>query len=88
MNNKIEKNGNINNNNNQRPNSSRAFAGKNNNFMDKIFTGNKYLDLQTHNVNINLNQGYSKQINNRISANQNKNLGPYIKITRTKKLFQ
>ena len=88
MNNKIEKNGNINNNNNQRPNSSRAFAGKNNNFMDKIFTGNKYLDLQAHNVNINLNQGYSKQINNRINANQNKNFGPYIKITRTKKLFQ
>ena len=87
INNKIEKNGNMNN-NNQRPNSSRAFSGKNNNIMDKIFSGNKYLDLQTHNMNINMNQGYTKQINSRINANQNKNFGPYIKITRTKKLFQ
>ena len=87
VNNKIEKNGNVN--NAQRPNSSRAFAGKNNNFMDKIFTGNKYLELQNHNINVNLNQGYNKQAMNKMNANQGKNnFGPYIKIMRTKKLFQ
>ena len=86
-NNKIEKNGNTN--NAQRPNSSRAFAGKNNNFMDKIFTGNnKYLELQNHNINVNLNQGYNKQAMNKMNVNQGKNFGPYIKIMRTKKLFQ
>ena len=85
-NNKIEKNGNLN--NNQRPNSSRAFAGKNNNFVDKIFSGNKYADLQTHNINANLNQGNNKQVVNRINPNQGKNFGPYIQIMRTKKLFQ
>ena len=74
--------------NNQRPNSSKPFGGKNNNFMDKILSGNKHLDFQTHNVNSNMNQGYTKQINNRINLNQGKNLGPYIKIMRTKKLFQ
>ena len=84
---KIEKNGNTN--NAQRPNSSRAFAGKNNNFMDKIFTGNnKYLELQNHNINVNLNQGYNKQAMNKMNVNQGKNFGPYIKIMRTKKLFQ
>ena len=57
--------------------------------VDKIFSGNKYLELQTHNMNINVNnQGYSKQINNKINLNQGKNFGPYIKIMRTKKLFQ
>ena len=87
MNNKNDKNGNII--NNQRPNSSRPFPGKGNNIMDKIFGGNKYLELQTHNMNINVNnQGYSKQINNKINLNQGKNFGPYIKIMRTKKLFQ
>ena len=39
------------------------------------------------NININ-NQGNSKQINNKININQGKNFGPYIKIMRTKKLFQ
>ena len=87
MNNKNDKNGNII--NNQRPNSSRPFPGKGNNIVDKIFGGNKYLELQTHNMNINVNnQGYSKQINNKINLNQGKNFGPYIKIMRTKKLFQ
>ena len=87
INNKNDKNGNII--NNQRPNSSRPFPGKGNNIMDKIFGGNKYLELQTHNMNINVNnQGYSKQINNKINLNQGKNFGPYIKIMRTKKLFQ
>ena len=87
MNNKNDKNGNII--NNQRPNSSRPFPGKGNNITDKIFGGNKYLELQTHNMNINVNnQGYSKQINNKINLNQGKNFGPYIKIMRTKKLFQ
>ena len=85
INNKGEKNGNVI--NNQRPNSSRV--GKGNNIIEKIFTGNKYLELQTHNVNINMNnQGYSKQLNNKININQEKNFGPYIKIMRTKKLFQ
>ena len=86
VNNKIEKNGSIN--NVQRPNSSKAFTGKNNNFMDKIFTGNKYLDFQSHNINVNLNQGYNKQAINKMNVNQGKNFGPYIKIMRTKKLFQ
>ena len=86
-NNKTDKNGNMM--NNQRPNSSRPFPGKGNNMVDKIFSGNKYLELQTHNMNINVNnQGYSKQINNKINLNQGKNFGPYIKIMRTKKLFQ
>ena len=86
-NNKNDKNGNMM--NNQRPNSSRPFPGKGNNMVDKIFSGNKYLELQTHNMNINVNnQGYSKQINNKINLNQGKNFGPYIKIMRTKKLFQ
>ena len=86
-NNKTDKNGNMM--NNQRPNSSRPFLGKGNNMVDKIFSGNKYLELQTHNMNINVNnQGYSKQINNKINLNQGKNFGPYIKIMRTKKLFQ
>jgi len=81
INNKNDKNGNV------RPNSSRI--GKGNNIIDKIFTGNKYLELQTHNMNININnQGNSKQINNKININQGKNFGPYIKIMRTKKLFQ
>ena len=75
--------------NNQRPNSTRPFPGKGNNMVDKIFSGNKYLELQTNNININVNnQGYSKQINNKINLNQGKNFGPYIKIMRTKKLFQ
>ena len=86
-NNKTDKNGNMM--NNQRPNSSRPFLGKGNNMVDKIFSGNKYLELQTHNMNIIVNnQGYSKQINNKINLNQGKNFGPYIKIMRTKKLFQ
>ena len=85
--NKSNKNGNII--NNQRPNSSRAFAGKENFIMEKILSGNnKYLDLQQHNSNINVNQGYSKQINNKISQNQGKMFDPYIKIVRSKKLFQ
>ena len=56
--------------------------------MDKIFSGNKYADLQTHNINANLNQGNNKQVVNRINPNQGKNFGPYIQIMRTKKLFQ
>ena len=63
----------INYNINQRPNSSKAFVGKNNNF---IFSGNnKYIELHNRNDNINMNnQGYSKQ-NNRINSNQGKNIG-------------
>ena len=74
------------NNNNQRLNSSKAFVGKNNNF---IFSGNnKYIELHNRNDNINMNnQGYSKQ-NNRINSNQGKNIGPYIKIIGNKKLYQ
>ena len=86
-NNKNEKNGSSIN-NNQRPNSSRALPGKGNNIMDKKLNVNKYLELQSQYININMNnQGYSKQINNKINLNQGKNFGPYVKIMRTKKLY-
>ena len=85
INNKNEKNGSSIN-NNQRPNSSRALPGKGNNIMDKKLNVNKYLELQSQYININMNnQGYSKQINNKINLNQGKNFGPYVKIMRTKK---
>ena len=87
INNKNEKNGSSIN-NNQRPNSSRALPGKGNNIMDKKLNVNKYLELQSQYININMNnQGYSKQINNKINLNQGKNFGPYVKIMRTKKLY-
>ena len=56
--------------------------------MDKKLNVNKYLELQSQYININMNnQGYSKQINNKINLNQGKNFGPYVKIMRTKKLY-
>ena len=84
--------------NSQRPNSSRANTNKisiTNNLVDKIVNNNtnnnnnKYIEFQSHPIKINMNQGYSKQINNKkIYANQGTNFGPYIKIVGTKKGFQ
>ena len=82
--------------NSQRPNSSRANTNKisiTNNLVDKIVNNNtnnnKYIEFQSHPIKINMNQGYSKQINNKkIYANQSTNFGPYIKIVGTKKGFQ
>ena len=87
VNNKSDKNGSSIS-NNQRPNSSKALPGKGSNILDKKLSMNKYMELQSQYVNINMNnQGYSKQLNNRINLNQGKNFGPYIKIMRTKKLY-